>query len=134
MFSNTFPHQCELVQLESINPTKQHQTEPISVLPTSSQTPAINPFFSNIRQNLELSHGPLNERFTVRLPYGSKNDNGIISTNSQYSTIGNNHPRFGLAGSSVDEQGNFVLPIWMKKITENDTGPKKLAEKYEVSR
>lgn len=102
-------------------------------MPTSNQTPAINPFFSNIRQNLELSHGPLKERFNVRLPYGSKNEKGIISTNYHYTTAGNHHPRFGLAGSSVDEQGNFVLPIWIKKIMENDEGPKKLAEKYEVS-
>ncbi|KAF1802500.1 protein-tyrosine phosphatase-like protein [Mucor lusitanicus] len=105
-FSNTYPHRCEL-------------------------TPAINPFFSNIRQNLELSHGPLKERFYVRLPYGSKNDDGIISTNSQHSATSNHHPRFGLAGSSVDAQGNFVLPMWLKTIMKSDTGPKKLAEKYE---
>ncbi|KAI8990941.1 protein-tyrosine phosphatase-like protein [Mycotypha africana] len=29
---------------------------------------AFNPFFSNIRQNMELSHGPIRERFPVRLP------------------------------------------------------------------
>lgn len=131
-FSNTYPHQCELAELDSINQTKRHQTEPISLLPTSNKAPAVNPFFSNIRQNLELSHGPLEERFPVRLPYGSKNDNGIISTTSHHSAISNHHPRFGLAGSSVDAEGNFVLPIWLKAIMKNDTGPKKLAEKYEV--
>ncbi|KAG1084368.1 hypothetical protein G6F42_021812 [Rhizopus arrhizus] len=130
-FSNTYPHQCELAELDSINQTKRHQTEPISLLPTSNKTPAVNPFFSNIRQNLELSHGPLEERFPVRLPYGSKNDNGIISSASHHSAISNHHPRFGLAGSSVDAEGNFVLPVWLKTIMKNDTGPKKLAEKYE---
>ena len=29
---------------------------------------AFNPFFSNIRQNMELSHGPIRERFPIRLP------------------------------------------------------------------
>jgi protein-tyrosine phosphatase len=29
---------------------------------------AVNPFFSNIRQNMELCHGPLKERFAIRLP------------------------------------------------------------------
>lgn len=29
---------------------------------------AFNPFFSNIRQNMELSHGPISERFSIRAP------------------------------------------------------------------
>ncbi|CEP13711.1 hypothetical protein [Parasitella parasitica] len=130
-FSSAFSHQCELVQPDSINQAKRLKTEPINLLPTSTQTPAVNPFFSNIRQNLELSHGPLEERFAVRLPYGSKNDNGVISACSQHAATSNHHPRFGLAGSSVDEQGNFVLPIWMKDVMKSNVGPKKLAENYE---
>lgn len=108
-------------------------------LPTSnivSGGQAMNPFFTNIRQNLELSHGPLKERFAVRLPYGLKYENSIVKsiTSSPLSTSFNNahHPRFGLAGSSVDQDGNFQPPIWLRNIMDVENGPKKLAEMYEV--
>jgi hypothetical protein len=108
---------------------------------SSSSASAINPFFSNIRQNLELSHGPLQERFHVRLPYGLQNKKGIILPTSPNAASLFNlasqsnvyHPRYGLAGSSVDAHGNFDLPIWLKDIMDENTGPKKLAEMYEVS-
>lgn len=104
----------------------------------------MNPFFSNIRQNLELSHGPLQERFPIRLPYGLQNKKGIISSTSSsptpasfFNVSGNNqsnnhHPRYGLAGSSVDLQGNFDLPLWLKDTMDEKTGSQKLAEMYEV--
>lgn len=95
-------------------------------------TSAVNPFFTNIRQNLELSHGPLKERFEVRLPWGLANHQGTIAPSNPMS-LNSHHPRFGLAGSSVDEEGNFQLPMWLRDIMETDNGPKKLAEMYEVS-
>jgi protein-tyrosine phosphatase len=155
------PDQCELIPLESTKKSKRSNKSstktragsappPTSItlpLPTASSniSSAINPFFSNIRQNLELSHGPLQERFPVRLPYGLQNKNGIISStasspntaaasffnvNSQSNVY---HSRYGLVGSSVDTQGNFDLPLWLKDIMDEKTGPRKLAELYEVS-
>lgn len=122
--------------------SKKEKNRPQSIqlpLPTSdivSGGPAMNPFFTNIRQNLELSHGPLKERFAVRLPYGLKYENNIIKsiTSSPLSTSFNSahHPRFGLAGSSVDQDGNFQPPIWLRNIIDAENGPKKLAEMYEV--
>jgi hypothetical protein len=79
------------------------------------------------------------------LPYGLQNKNGIISStasspntaaasffnvNSQSNVY---HSRYGLVGSSVDTQGNFDLPLWLKDIMDEKTGPRKLAELYEVS-
>lgn len=130
----------------SSSSSKMKQKRPTSIalpLPTASIAASenkqlgMNPFFSNIRQNLELSHGPLKERFAVRLPYGLKNKDGTISstlsTSKNGSPSASNHPRFGLAGSSVDQDGKFQLPIWMRDIMNIENGSKKLAQMYEVS-
>jgi hypothetical protein len=141
-----------MIPLEETNKNKKSrnikkQNRPTSItlpLPTAAEsmvndnykTLAMNPFFSNIRQNLELSHGPLKERFEVRLPCGLQYKDGIITTtvSSSYPAANNiHHPRFGLAGSSVDKNGNFQLPIWMRNIMNTENGPKMLAEMYEVS-
>ncbi|KAI9338427.1 protein-tyrosine phosphatase-like protein [Pilaira anomala] len=141
-FHEQFPEQCELNSLVESNNIKRKRPNNNTMqlpLPTnnvlSNSTP-INPFFSNIRQNLELSHGPLKERFSVRLPWGLQNNHGTISSSTTscslaYSNHNTHHPRFGLAGSSVDEQGNFVLPIWLRNVMNSEKGPKKLAEMYE---
>lgn len=125
------------------SPLEKKKKRPTSIqlpLPTNNlidnNGQPINPFFTNIRQNLELSHGPLKERFSVKLPWGLQYNNGVVSsiTSSPLCTSLNatHHPRFGLAGSSVDHQGNFQLPIWLRNIMDAENGPKKLAEMYEV--
>ncbi|KAI8091904.1 protein-tyrosine phosphatase-like protein [Thamnidium elegans] len=148
IFSELYPDQCAGPLEESKDKAKARVKRPNSIqlpLPTSTNinrsSASVNPFFSNIRQNLELSHGPLKERFHVRLPWGLQNEQGIISSSlsspasssSSISSVSNNthHPRFGLAGSSVDKHGNFVLPSWIRDIMDIENGPKKLAEMYE---
>lgn len=139
-FHEQFPEQCQVNSLVESNNIKRKRPNTMQLpLPTNhvlSNTTPVNPFFSNIRQNLELSHGPLKERFSVRLPWGLQNHHGTISSSTPSCPLAysnhTHHPRFGLAGSSVDEQGNFVLPIWLRKIMNAEKGPKKLAEMYEV--
>ncbi|GAA5794934.1 hypothetical protein HPULCUR_000282 [Helicostylum pulchrum] len=142
-FSELHPEQCAGPLEEPKDKTKARIKRPNSIqlpLPTSTNlnrsSASVNPFFSNIRQNLELSHGPLKERFSVRLPWGLQNEQGTISSSlspALSSSVSNNahHPRFGLAGSSVDKHGNFVLPAWVRDIMDTENGPKKLAEMYE---
>lgn len=132
-----------MVSFDKKEVSKKEKNRPKSIqlpLPTSNigcKGQPMNPFFTNIRQNLELSHGPLKERFAVRLPYGLQYEKNIIKsiTSSPLSTSFNSahHPRFGLAGSSVDQDGNFQPPIWLRNIMDTENGPKKLAEMYEVS-
>jgi protein-tyrosine phosphatase len=64
---------------------------------------AFNPFFSNIRQNMELSHGPIRERFPIRLP-----------------------PK-----CNVEPNGTFQPPSWLQA-TVGEGGAQLLAETYEV--
>lgn len=87
---------------------------------------AFNPFFSNIRQNMELSHGPIRERFPVRLPSKCNVDlNKCVQTDSV--------PRC-VAGGHMDhpEQGLFKAPNWLHATVQED-GAQILAETYEVS-
>ncbi|KAG1451151.1 hypothetical protein G6F56_008159 [Rhizopus delemar] len=63
---------------------------------------AFNPFFSNIRQNMELSHGPIRERFPIRLP-----------------------PQ-----CNTKHESYFVAPVWLQNTVKED-GPKLLADNYE---
>ncbi|CAO3668436.1 unnamed protein product [Rhizopus stolonifer] len=97
--------------------------------PTTEEPKPSTPFFffNNIRQNLELSHGPLKERFAIRMPSGKKNQIGIIPLSASPT----HPPRYGFGGSSIDSLGNFVLPIWLKDMMMADKGPKRLAESYE---
>lgn len=44
------------------------------------------------------------------------------------------HPRYGLGGSSADKLGNFELPVWLREMMNKESGPKKLAENYEVQK
>lgn len=109
-------------------PTTSTNKQTLPPLPTSVPVLSnqMNPFFSNIRQNLELAHGSLKERFPIRLPFGlNYNEGGIIKSSSQ-------HPRYGLAGTLVDDQGNLILPLWLNQVLGSNNGPKKLAQLYEV--
>ncbi|KAI7899106.1 protein-tyrosine phosphatase-like protein [Cokeromyces recurvatus] len=153
-FSHLYTEQCESAPLESerskriksneLVPSNKIMALPLPlpppthiVLPTSNKTTVVNPFFTNIRQNLELSHGPLQERFHIRLPPGLHHKDGVIKNNHHHHPTINSssppcyHPRYGLAGSTVDAQGNFILPIWLREMIKLDNGPKKLAEMYE---
>ncbi|KAI9278051.1 hypothetical protein BY458DRAFT_503651 [Sporodiniella umbellata] len=125
-FQKAYPSQCK------VNPANHNSPSDLLTAPqpTSVATPAHSPFFffNNIRQNLELSHGPLQERFAIRVPSErSSLDKGVI----QLSASPTHPPRYGLGGSSIDGHGNFVLPSWLKAMMET-SGPRKLAESYEA--
>ncbi|EIE82884.1 hypothetical protein RO3G_07589 [Rhizopus delemar RA 99-880] len=87
---------------------------------------AFNPFFSNIRQNMELSHGPIRERFPIRLPpkcHIDPSDNDHIQVDRSPLRV---------AGGQMDsEHANcFKAPTWLQN-TVKEQGPKLLAESYE---
>lgn len=83
---------------------------------------AFNPFFSNIRQNMELCHGSIKERFPVRLPNTVEydRDNGLV--------------RFNNADQKMRECSDLpnILPPWMRRAIDPEHGPKNIAESYEV--
>lgn len=83
---------------------------------------AFNPFFSNIRQNMELCHGSIKERFPVRLPnlVNYDPDTGLVL--------------FSNAGQKMRECSDLpnVIPPWMQRAIEPELGPKTIAESYEV--
>ncbi|RCH99221.1 hypothetical protein CU097_015239 [Rhizopus azygosporus] len=87
---------------------------------------AFNPFFSNIRQNMELSHGPIRERFPVRLPpkcYVDPQNEDCIQVDRT--------PRCIAGGHMDPEHSNcFRAPTWLQNIIK-EQGPKVLAESYE---
>lgn len=89
---------------------------------------AFNPFFSNIRQNMELSHGPIRERFPVRLPpkcYVDPQNEDHIQVDRA--------PRCIAGGHMDPEHSNcFRAPTWLQNIIK-EQGPKVLAESYEVT-
>ncbi|KAI8079679.1 protein-tyrosine phosphatase-like protein [Gilbertella persicaria] len=139
-FSQRYADQCDFESMEELSTSIKRENRPTSIaLPTSKDLDP-NPFFSNIRQNLELAHGPIQERFDIRLPYGFHHQDGIVycSRSPSSQTSGGSvqanthyHPRFGLAGSSVDHEGNFELPVWLQKVMYAAHGPKLLADMYE---
>lgn len=89
---------------------------------------AFNPFFSNIRQNMELSHGPIRERFPIRLPAQCNvdpNNDYHVQVNSS-STV---EPRC-IAGASGSKAA-FKAPHWLHA-TIKENGAQILAETYEV--
>jgi protein-tyrosine phosphatase len=87
---------------------------------------AFNPFFSNIRQNIELSHGPIRERFPINLPPGCS----IDPNNDDHIQISKT-PR-SIPGCEMDSvhQSCFKAPIWLRDTIKAE-GPKLLAESYE---
>ncbi|KAI9250614.1 protein-tyrosine phosphatase-like protein [Sporodiniella umbellata] len=106
-FKQCFPDYCE-----KVSPLRMADT--------------LSLFNPNIKQNFELSQESMKERFFIRMPEGKKHRNGSILL----STSPTHHPRYGLGGSSLDFQGNFELPVWLKKIMDQN-GPIKLAKGYE---
>ncbi|KAG2196233.1 hypothetical protein INT47_007660 [Mucor saturninus] len=97
--------------------------QPIMTPSTVSFTnDAFNPFFSNIRQNMELCHGSIKERFPVRFPKLVEYD-----------------PNTGLVQFSNTDQKMRdcsdlpnVIPPWMRKAIDPELGPKNIAESYEI--
>ncbi|CEP18626.1 hypothetical protein [Parasitella parasitica] len=86
---------------------------------------AFNPFFSNIRQNMELSHGPIRERFPIRLPSKCNVD---PNDHDQVELVDNTRPRC-TAGSHVNGKA-FKGPSWLQR-TIQQNGAQILAETYE---
>lgn len=85
---------------------------------------AFNPFFSNIRQNMELSHGPIRERFPIRLPSKCNVD---PNNNDQVELV-DTMPRC-VAGGHMSDKG-FKGPEWLQ-CTIREDGAQILAETYE---
>lgn len=83
---------------------------------------AFNPFFSNIRQNMELSHGSIKERFPIRLPAHCKID-------PETGRIEDNHHLRDCMGVTASN----VIPGWLREMISDNEGPRRLAELYEVS-
>lgn len=92
---------------------------------------AFNPFFSNIRQNMELSHGPIRERFPIRLPRGCQVDAaGRIILQERRSQ---QKPRCVAGVSDIDKDASALRgPNWLARAVREDSGPKTLAEMYEA--
>ncbi|KAG0164933.1 hypothetical protein DFQ28_007292 [Apophysomyces sp. BC1034] len=81
-----------------------------------------NPFFANIRQNMELSHDPIRERFMIRLPAQCTVQADHVKTHQQ--------PRL-VAGSCIQDDA-FLAPCWLQN-TVKEGGAQLLAEMYEAS-
>ncbi|KAF7731545.1 hypothetical protein EC973_009309 [Apophysomyces ossiformis] len=81
-----------------------------------------NPFFSNIRQNMELSHDPIRERFAIRLPSECTVQANRIKLTRQ--------PRL-VAGCCIQD-GELSVPSWLQN-TVVESGAQLLAEMYEAS-
>lgn len=83
---------------------------------------AFNPFFSNIRQNMELGHGDIKERFPIRPPSPSQCQidaaTGKVSNRTLRQIIGVSDPS--------------TIPPWLHALLDQENGPKRLAEMYEV--
>lgn len=86
---------------------------------------AFNPFFSNIRQNMELSHGPIRERFPVRLPAQCN-----VDPSHDYTVQVKTEPRC-VAGGHLEKDASFKAPQWLHS-TIKENGAQILAETYEV--
>ncbi|CAO3639156.1 unnamed protein product [Cunninghamella echinulata] len=87
---------------------------------------AFNPFFSNIRQNMELAHGPIKERFPIRLPSHChaklQSDHTLIIEMDKLDP----KPRC-FAGArmetSPDNKHIFILPRWLQNtMIDTSTG------------
>ncbi|CAO3664859.1 unnamed protein product [Rhizopus stolonifer] len=109
-------HMLRLNNLPMATPTLGPFTAPMPQFDNQ----AFNPFFSNIRQNIELSHGPIRERFPVRLPPQCSvdpiNDDRIRI--KKQNTADTEHERY------------FIAPAWLQNTVKED-GPRLLADSYE---
>ncbi|GAN03529.1 conserved hypothetical protein [Mucor ambiguus] len=84
---------------------------------------AFNPFFSNIRQNMELSPSGIKERIPIRFPEGMQYEpvTGSIKLN------GNDQPLRHCIGML----NKFKLPPWLQRCLAPDTGETLMAKCYE---
>ncbi|KAI9284835.1 protein-tyrosine phosphatase-like protein [Umbelopsis sp. AD052] len=99
-----------------------HLDGPLTAPMPKFENQAFNPFFSNIRQNLELSHGSIKERFPVRLP---------ASYNVDFNT-GNVKGAVHPMRSCIGTDDGSTIPAWLRKVLLPDNvGPTYLAETYE---
>lgn len=98
------------------------QTATTSALPFANQ--AFNPFFSNIRQNMELSHGSIKERFPVRLPKHM----GYVPETGYISQDGQSEGKAEMRGHNEGVQ----LPAWLRRVIDPHQGPEYTAETYEA--
>ncbi|KAI7854881.1 protein-tyrosine phosphatase-like protein [Circinella umbellata] len=90
---------------------------PFSAPTVAMNNQQFNPFFSNIRQNMELSHGSIKERFPIRLPSSSSCQVDMAT---------------GRVTKRQLRQGLSVVPTWLRDMFNSNEGPRKLAELYEV--
>ena len=90
---------------------------PFSAPTVAMDNQQFNPFFSNIRQNMELSHGSIKERFPIRLPSSSSCQVDMAT---------------GRVTKRQLRQGLSVVPAWLRGMFNSNEGPRKLAELYEV--
>ncbi|ORZ18098.1 protein-tyrosine phosphatase-like protein [Absidia repens] len=101
---------------------------------------AFNPFFSNIRQNMELSHGPIKERFPIRLP---DHCHPVLLDDPDHTLLIemdalNPTPRL-VAGATLNSQQEgkhvFKAPRWLQNTMVDyktlEIGTVSLAELYE---
>lgn len=101
-----------------------HLDGPLTAPMPKFENQAFNPFFSNIRQNLELSHGGIKERFPVRLPASYNID----------ATTGKVQGAIRPMKSCIGTDDGSVVPVWLRKaLLPDNEGPTYLAETYEVS-
>ncbi|ORX61948.1 hypothetical protein DM01DRAFT_1379821 [Hesseltinella vesiculosa] len=97
-----------------------------------------NPFFSNIRQNMELAHGPIKERFPLRLPphcTPALADDGTLTV-----TLAHTQPMPRcVAGARLEQHADgkmvFIAPSWLQQTMIDDKtqqiGTVSLAQLYE---
>ncbi|KAI7861598.1 protein-tyrosine phosphatase-like protein [Spinellus fusiger] len=104
-------------------PTNNHPIAALGPLTVPAQD-ICNPFFSNIRQNEELAHGPIKERIPIHLPPHVQQD---LNNNVLYSKKA---PR---ARSSIRPNAHgwtMDTPEWIASVL-SDKGPEYLAKMYE---
>lgn len=106
-------------------PTAAPSLGPFTAPMPQFENQAFNPFFSNIRQNMELSHGPIRERFPIRLPPKCNVD----PSNNDMVELVDTIPRC-VAGGHLSDKG-FKGPEWLQ-CTIREDGAQILAETYEV--
>ncbi|KAI8365204.1 protein-tyrosine phosphatase-like protein [Radiomyces spectabilis] len=120
------PPTPSLSGLPPLTPTKRPGAFNLGPLPSMTasmplKNHAFNPFFSNIRQNMELSHGSIKERFSVRLAPDCTvdTDTGKVA--------GTKRKLRDCAGLTEPTR----LPPWLRKTLVPVEGPHYLAECYE---
>ncbi|RUS23773.1 protein-tyrosine phosphatase-like protein [Jimgerdemannia flammicorona] len=112
--------------LHARRPTLAAQFGPFTAPTPRFENQAFNPFFSNIRQNMELSHGGITERFPIRMPKEvvMEQETGAVEGGKTVRRVLGTGGKTGRAGKGV--------PKWLREIVKGEgEGEKKLAEMYE---